>query len=79
VLRTVGWIALASAMAAGVGLAVVLTGNALLGVGRGSGLVEVLLGAPLFLGVLGLAAVRLPLPEVAEIVAAARRRSGTAG
>jgi putative peptidoglycan lipid II flippase len=78
VLRTVGWIALASAVAAGVGLAVVLTGNSLLGVSRGSGLVEVLLGAVLFFGVLGLVAVRLPLPEVAEIVSAARRR-GSAG
>lgn len=75
VLRTVGWIALASAVAGGVGLAVVLVGNALLGTGRLAGLAEVLVGALLFFGTLGLIAVRLPLPEVQEIVAAARRRA----
>ncbi|HEX4728511.1 MAG TPA: hypothetical protein VH298_11985, partial [Jatrophihabitans sp.] len=79
VLRTVGWIGLASAVAAAIGLAVVLAGNALLGTGRISSLVEVLLGALLFFSALGLLAVRLPLPEVAEIVAAARRRGGNAG
>jgi putative peptidoglycan lipid II flippase len=76
VLRTVGWIALASAVAGGVGFAVVLTGTALLGTGRLAGLAEVVVGALLFFGTLGLIAVRLPLPEVQEIVAAARRRGG---
>lgn len=79
VLGTVGWIALASAVAGGVGLAVVLAGNAMLGIGRLAGLVEVLVGALLFFAVLGLVAVRLPLPEVKEIIGAARRRGGNAG
>ena len=79
VARTVGWIGLASVLAAAVGLVVVLVGNAVLGVGRGSGLVELVLGTLLFVGVLAMVAVRLPLPEVAEIRAAARRRTGSAG
>lgn len=78
VARTTGWIGLASVLAAAAGLAVVLAGNAVLGVGRGSALVELVLGAVLFAGVLALVAIRLPLPEVAEIRAAALRRSGTA-
>ncbi|HJQ02277.1 MAG TPA: murein biosynthesis integral membrane protein MurJ [Jatrophihabitans sp.] len=76
VLRTIGWIGLASALAAVAGLAVVLAGNAVLGVGRTSGLVELVVGTVLFAGVLVMVAIRLPLPEVAEIRAAARRRSG---
>jgi putative peptidoglycan lipid II flippase len=79
VLRTVGWIGLASAVAAAIGLAVVLVGNALLGTGRISSLFELLVGALLFFSALGLVAIRLPLPEVKEIVAAARRRGGNAG
>jgi hypothetical protein len=57
---------------------VVLAGNATLGTGRLAGLAEVVVGALLFFGALGLLAVRLPLPEVQEIVAAARRRGGRA-
>jgi putative peptidoglycan lipid II flippase len=74
VLRTTGWISAAAVAAAAAGLTVVLVGNSLLGVSRGSSLVELALGAVLFFGVLGLVATRLPLPEVSEILAAAHRR-----
>jgi putative peptidoglycan lipid II flippase len=74
VVRTVGWITLASAAGGAVGLLVVLAGNAILGIGRGSALLELIIGATLGAVVLGVVAVRLPLPEVAEIIAAVRRR-----
>jgi putative peptidoglycan lipid II flippase len=77
VARTIGWIGLASALGGGVALAVSLSGNAVLGIGRGSGLLEVVLGGVLGVLVLGAAVTRMPLPEVAEILATARgRRSG---
>jgi len=79
VARTVGWIGLASVLAAVAGLVVVLAGNAVLGVGRASALVELVLGAVLFAGVLAVVAIRLPLPEVAQIRAAAQRRPGSTG
>jgi putative peptidoglycan lipid II flippase len=75
VARTVGWIAVAAVAAGAVGLAVVLAGNAALGIGRGSALVELLIGALLFGAVLAAIAVRLPLPEVAEISGVLRRRA----
>ncbi len=75
VLRTIGWISVAAAAGGAVALAVVLAGNSVLGVGRGSALLELLIGAVLGGLVLAVVAVRLPLPEVTEIVAAVRRRS----
>ncbi|MEO6702975.1 MAG: murein biosynthesis integral membrane protein MurJ [Jatrophihabitantaceae bacterium] len=76
VARTVGWIGLASVIAGVIGLLVVLGGNATLGVGRLSALVELLVGSLLFFAALAAVAVRLPLPEVAEITGAVRRRTG---
>jgi putative peptidoglycan lipid II flippase len=72
VARTVGFITLAAAAGAAVGLVVVLTGDSLMGVSRASGLVELVLGGGLGLVVMGWLAMRLPLPEVAEIVKAIR-------
>ncbi|CAN5623657.1 hypothetical protein BH10ACT8_BH10ACT8_12680 [soil metagenome] len=77
VVRTVGWISIAAAAGGAVALAVVLGGNSVLGVGRTSGLLELLVGGGLGLVVLAAIAVRLPLPEVTEIVGAFRRRSST--
>jgi putative peptidoglycan lipid II flippase len=80
VARTIGWISLASAFGGGVALAVSLGGNAVLGISRGSGVLEVVLGGALGLLVLAAAVRRMPLPEVAEILATARgrRRGGAA-
>jgi putative peptidoglycan lipid II flippase len=72
VARTVGWITLAAAAGGAVGLAVVLGLNSVLGVGRLSGLLELVVGGALGAAVLGWLALRLPLPEVAEIVGAVR-------
>jgi putative peptidoglycan lipid II flippase len=74
VLRTVGWIllaALAGAVAAGLVLAGV---HAWLGTGRLASLLVLLAGGGIGGVVLALVAMRLPLPEVAEILAAVRRR-----
>ena len=57
-----------------VALVVVLGGRATLGDGRLSSLLQLLVGGGLGGAVLALAAVRLPLPEVADIVGAVRRR-----
>jgi len=76
VLRTTGWIALASAAGAAAGLAVVLAGGAVLGDGRIAALVELVVGGAIGSVVLVLLALRLPLPEVAQIAAAARGRTG---
>jgi putative peptidoglycan lipid II flippase len=72
VARTVGFITVAAAAGAAVGLVVVLAGNSLMGVSRASGLVELVLGGGLGLVVMGWVAMHLPLPEVAEIVKAIR-------
>jgi putative peptidoglycan lipid II flippase len=72
VARTVAFITVAAAAGAAVGLVVVLAGNSLMGVSRASGLVELVLGGGLGLVVMGWVALRLPLPEVAEIVKAIR-------
>ena len=72
VARTVGFITVAAAAGAAVGLVVVLAGNSIMGVSRASGLVELVLGGALGLVVMGWVAMRLPLPEVAEIVKAIR-------
>jgi putative peptidoglycan lipid II flippase len=76
VARTIGWITLAAAGGGVVGLLVVLAGNHLLGTGRSSSLAELVVGGALGCLVLGLLAVRLPLPEVADIASAVRSRTG---
>ncbi|HEX8079902.1 MAG TPA: murein biosynthesis integral membrane protein MurJ [Jatrophihabitans sp.] len=76
VARTVGWIAAASAAAGVVGLLVVLAGNAVLGGGRLAALAELVVGGTLAGVVLVLLALRLPLPEVAQIASAVRGRAG---
>ncbi|MDQ1751528.1 MAG: putative peptidoglycan lipid flippase [Pseudonocardiales bacterium] len=78
VARTVGWISVAALGGGAAALAVVLLGNGLLGVGRLSGLAELVLGGGLGLAVLGALAMRLPLPEVAEIMGAVTGRRGAA-
>jgi putative peptidoglycan lipid II flippase len=77
VLRTVGLISAASAAGALITLIVVLLGNAVLGVGRLSGLLELIVGGPLGLAVMGAIAVRMNLPEVEEILSAVRRSRPT--
>jgi putative peptidoglycan lipid II flippase len=74
VLRTIGWILLAAAAGAAAALLVLLAVHGLLGSGRLASLLVLLAGGGLGGLVLGLIAVRLPLPEVAEILAAVRRR-----
>jgi putative peptidoglycan lipid II flippase len=74
VLRTVGWIVLAALVGAGIALLVLLGVRAWLGDGRLASLLVLLAGAGLGGTALALVAVRLPLPEVAEILAAVRRR-----
>jgi putative peptidoglycan lipid II flippase len=76
VARTVGWILLAAAGGGVIGLLVVLGGKAVLGDGRLAGLTQVAVGAVLGGIVLVLLALRLPLPEVAQIAAAVRGRTG---
>jgi putative peptidoglycan lipid II flippase len=76
VLTTTGWIAAASAAGGVAGLAVVLAGNAVLGDGRLAALIELVIGGAVGSAVLVLLALRLPLPEVAQIAAAVRGRTG---
>jgi putative peptidoglycan lipid II flippase len=76
VARTAGWITLAALAGAVVALVVVLVDNSVLGIGRGPALLALVIGGALFFTVVGLLAVRLPLPEVAEIVGAVRSRTG---
>lgn len=75
VARTIALIAVAALAGGLVALVVVLTGNGVLGIGRVSALLELLIGGGLGAAVLALVAFRLPLPEVTEITAALRRRS----
>jgi putative peptidoglycan lipid II flippase len=76
VARTIGWIALAAAGGGLAALAAVLAGGAVLGDGRAAALVELVAGAAIG-GIVGvLLALRLPLPEVAQIASAVRGRSG---
>jgi putative peptidoglycan lipid II flippase len=70
--RTVGLIGIAAAAGAAAALVVVLVLDSLLGTGRASGLLQLLLGGALGLAVTGRLAMRLPLPEVAEIMRAIR-------
>jgi putative peptidoglycan lipid II flippase len=72
VVRTVGLISLAAALGGLVALAVVLGGNAALGVGRVSGLVELVVGGALGLATMAMVAIRLPLPEVQDILGSVR-------
>ncbi len=74
VVRTVALIAAASVAGAAVAYAVVATLDSTMGVGRLSGVLEVLGGGALGLVVMGAIAVRMKLPEVEEIVSAVRRR-----
>ncbi len=74
VARSVSWVAMAAAAAGVAALAVVWAGAALLGTGRGPSLLVLVLGAGLFALVLAMVAVRLPLPEIQNLVVALRRR-----
>jgi putative peptidoglycan lipid II flippase len=74
VMRTIGWISLAAVTGGLASLIVVLAVNSMLGVGRGSALVELIVGGAVGAAVLAGVAMRLPLPEVAEIVGAVRGR-----
>jgi len=76
VARTVGWISLAAAGGGVVGLLVVLAGGAVLGGGRAAALVELVVGGALGGIAAVLLALRLPLPEVAQIASAVRGRTG---
>jgi putative peptidoglycan lipid II flippase len=76
VARTIGWISVAAAAGGVVGLLVVLGGNAVLGDGRVAALVELVVGGALGGIVAVLLALRLPLPEVAQIASAVRGRAG---
>lgn len=75
VLRTTGWISVAAVAGAVVALAVVLAGHSVVGTGRLAALAELVVGGGLGAAVLALIAVRLPLPEVAEIAGAVRGRA----
>jgi putative peptidoglycan lipid II flippase len=76
VARTIGWISVAAAGGGVVGLLVVLAGKAVLGGGRTAALVELVVGGALGGAVAVLLAMRLPLPEVAQIASAIRGRTG---
>ena len=76
VLRNVGLIAVAAVAGGVVAFAIVLGGNSALGIGRLASLATLLVAAAVGGGVLILVAMRLPLPEVASILDAIRRRSG---
>jgi putative peptidoglycan lipid II flippase len=74
--KTIGWIAVAAAVAGVAGLAVVLAAGAVLGDSRPAALVQLLAGGAVGSVVLVLLALRLPLPEVAQIASAVRGRTG---
>ena len=74
VTRTVGYIAVAAVAGAIVGLLLVLLADSVLGVGRASALVGLVLGGGLGSVVMWTVANRLPLPEVKQIAAAVRSR-----
>ena len=74
VLRTIGWIVLAALAGTVVAMLVLLGVHSALGSGRLASLLVLLAGGGLGGLALGLVAIRLPLPEVAQIVAAIRRR-----
>jgi putative peptidoglycan lipid II flippase len=76
VARTIGWISVAAAGGGVVGLLVVRAGTAVLGTGRVAALAELVVGGTLGGLVAALLAVRLPLPEVAQITSAIRSRTG---
>ena len=74
VLRTVGLIAVAGIIGAAVAAAVLVGVTHLLGIGRLAALLVLLVGGGLGATALILVALRLPLPELQDILAAARRR-----
>jgi putative peptidoglycan lipid II flippase len=76
VARTIGWISAAAGAAGLVGLLVVLAGNAVLGGSRLAALAQLVVGGTLAGMALVLLALRLPLPEVAQIASAVRGRAG---
>jgi putative peptidoglycan lipid II flippase len=76
VFRTIGWITVAAAVAGVAARLVVLAGISVLGDGRLAALVQLLAGAAVGGVVLVLLALRLPLPEVAQIASAVRGRTG---
>jgi putative peptidoglycan lipid II flippase len=76
VARTIGWISVAAVGGGVVGLLAVLAGRAVLGDGRIAALVELVVGGALGGAVALLLALRLPLPEVAQIASAVRGRTG---
>lgn len=74
VLRTIGWIVLAALAGTVVAVLVLLGVHSALGSGRLASLLVLLAGGGLGGLAVALVAIRLPLPEVAQIVAAVRRR-----
>lgn len=76
VARTVGWIAVAAVAAGVVGLLVVLALGAVLSDSRPAALAELVAGGAVGSVVLVVLALRLPLPEVAQIASAVRGRTG---
>jgi len=78
VLRTIGLIAVAAVIGAAVALVVLVGVTHLLGIGRLAALIVLVVGGGLGALALVLVALRLPLPEVADILAAARRRPARA-
>ncbi|UQX88540.1 murein biosynthesis integral membrane protein MurJ [Jatrophihabitans telluris] len=76
VVRMVALIAAASLAGAAVALGVVELVNAVLGVGRVSGLVQLVGGGVLGLVTMAAIAVRLPIPEVAQLASVVRGRLG---
>jgi putative peptidoglycan lipid II flippase len=76
VARTIGWISVAAAGGGVAGLLVVLAGTAVLGTGRAAALAELVVGGALGGIIAVLLALRLPLPEVAQIASAVRGRGG---
>jgi putative peptidoglycan lipid II flippase len=76
VARTIAWISVAAAVGGVVALLVVRAGAAVLGTGRVAALAELLVGGALGGLVAALLALRMPLPEVAQITSAIRGRTG---
>jgi putative peptidoglycan lipid II flippase len=74
VARTVGWIAIAAVTGALAGLAVLVGIGAVLGSGRTTALVQLVLGCAVGIAVLAAAASRLPLTEVQDVLGAIRGR-----
>jgi putative peptidoglycan lipid II flippase len=76
VARTIGYVGLAGGLGGAVAGAVALAGNSVLGIGRVSGLLELLIGGGLGLAVFLVTITRLPVPEVGDVLASLRGRGG---